>query len=109
MSSTVHQAKEALGNRLRDLRKDAGLTGRQLALLAGWQSSKVSKLEYGKQTPTEADIRVWCEHARAADQVADLVAAVRNIEAMYVEWRRKLRTGTRRRQQAQIRACPEFR
>ena len=103
MTSTVHQAREALGHRLRDIRKDAGLTGRQLALLAGWQSSKVSKLEYGRQTPTEEDIRVWCQHCRADDQLADLIAAVRHIEAMYVEWRRMLGTGTRRRQVASIR------
>lgn len=98
MSATVHQAREALGHRLRDLRRDAGLTGRQLALLAGWPNSKVSKIEYGKQTPTEADIRVWCQHCVAADQTADLIATVRHIEAMYVEWRRMLGTGTKRRQ-----------
>jgi transcriptional regulator with XRE-family HTH domain len=84
------------------LRRDAGLTGRQLALLAGWTSSKISKIEYGKQTPTEEDLRVWCQHCRTPEQVPDLVATVRNIEAMYVEWRRMLRTGTRRRQEASL-------
>lgn len=103
MTSTIHQAREALGHRLRDIRKDAGLTGRQLALLAGWQSSKVSKIEYGRQTPTEDDIRQWCQHCRADEQLADLLATVRHIEAMYVEWRRTLGTGTRRRQEASIR------
>lgn len=102
LSSTVHQAREVLGHRLRDLRKDAGLTGRQLATLTGWDSSKISKIEYGKQTPTEADIQAWCRHCQAADQVSDLVASVRNIEAMYVEWRRMLRLGTKRRQEASI-------
>jgi transcriptional regulator with XRE-family HTH domain len=94
----VHQAREALGHQLRDIRKDAGLTGRELANLAGWHSSKVSKIEYGKQTPSEDDIHVWCHHTNASNQVADLIAAVRNIEAMYIEWRRMLGTGTRRRQ-----------
>jgi len=102
LSATVHQAKEALGNRLRDLRRDAGLTGRQLALLAGWPGSKVSKIEYGKQTPTEADIRTWCQFTTADGQAPDLIATVRDIEIMYAEWRRKLRTGTRRRQEASI-------
>jgi transcriptional regulator with XRE-family HTH domain len=101
--TTVHQAREALGHRLRDIRKDAGLTGRQLALLAGWQGSKVSKIEYGRQTPAEDDIRHWCQHCRADDQLADLLATVRHIEAMYVEWRRMLGTGTKRRQEASIR------
>jgi transcriptional regulator with XRE-family HTH domain len=95
-------AKEALGGRLRDLRKDAGLTGRQLAVLTGWPNSKVSKIEYGKQVPSEDDIRAWCHHAQAEDQEADLIATVRDIETMYVEWRRRLRTGTRRRQEKSL-------
>lgn len=98
MTSSVHEAREALGHRLRDMRRDAGLTGVKLATLAGWHSSKVSKIEYGKQTPTEDDIHVWCRHTRCEEQIADLIATVRHIEAMYVEWRRKLATGTRRRQ-----------
>lgn len=102
MSNTVHQAKETLGHRLRDLRKDAGLTGRQLALRAGWQSPKISKIEYGKQTPTEHDIVLWCQHCGAPDQIDDLVATVRNIETMYVEWRRRLHTGIRKRQEKLI-------
>jgi len=96
--STVHQAREALGKRLRDLRRDAGLTGRGLAILAGWHSSKVSKIEYGKQSLSEEDIRAWCRLCRADD----LVVAVRDIEAMYVEWRRRLRTGTKARQDKSI-------
>jgi transcriptional regulator with XRE-family HTH domain len=101
-TSTVHQAREALGQRLRDARKDAGLTGRRLATLAGWHSSKVSKIEYGKQTPSEDDIRVWCLHSGAPEQAADLIVTARDIEAMYVEWRRRLRTGTKARQEKSI-------
>ncbi|RSM48919.1 hypothetical protein DMB66_45475 [Actinoplanes sp. ATCC 53533] len=58
VTSTVHQAREALGNRLRDVRRDAGLTGRGLSALAGWHSSKVSKIEYGKQSPSVASLIV---------------------------------------------------
>lgn len=98
MTNSFHQAREALGHRLRDLRKDAGLSGVRLAEAAGWHSSKVSKIEYGRQTPSEDDIRVWCRLTRAEDHVPDLIADVRHIEAAYVEWRRTLGTGTRRRQ-----------
>jgi transcriptional regulator with XRE-family HTH domain len=98
-TSTVLQAREALGSRLRDLRKEAGLTGKGLAALAGWDSSKVSKIEYGRQAPSAEDIRVWCHACRATDQTDDLVITARDIEAMYVEWRRRLRTGTRARQE----------
>jgi transcriptional regulator with XRE-family HTH domain len=98
VTHSLHQARQALGRQLRDLRKDAGLTGRDLAAQAGWHSSKVSKIEYGKQTPSEDDIRAWCQRTRAEQHIPDLLAAVRNIESMYVEWRRMLSTGTRRRQ-----------
>jgi hypothetical protein len=68
-----------------------------LAALVGWtNSSKVSKIEHGKQTPSEDDIRAWCQHTAAAEQIPDLIATVRNIEAMYIEWRRMLEVGTRR-------------
>ncbi|MGQ0775363.1 MAG: helix-turn-helix domain-containing protein, partial [Pseudonocardiales bacterium] len=49
MSNEAQQAREAFGARLRDLRKDARLTGRALADLTGWQLSKISKIEHGKQ------------------------------------------------------------
>ena len=97
-TSTVYRAREALGKRLREVRHDAGLTGRGLATLAGWHSSKVSKIEYGKQSPSEDDIRVWCRLCHAETQTADLIVTVRDIEAMYVEWRRRLLTGTKARQ-----------
>jgi transcriptional regulator with XRE-family HTH domain len=100
VTSAVHQAREVLGHRLRELRRDAGLTGVQLAERAGWHSSKVSKIEYGKQTPSEDDIRIWCQHTNAGDQVPDLIATVRHVEAMYMELRRSLGTGIRRRQRA---------
>ncbi|TCO47332.1 helix-turn-helix domain-containing protein [Actinocrispum wychmicini] len=101
MTSSIHQAREALGHRLRDIRRNAGLTGVALTARAGWpSSSKVSKIEHGKQTPSEDDIRTWCRHAGAEEQISDLVATVRSIESMYVEWRRMLEVGTHHRQHA---------
>ncbi|MCU1644556.1 MAG: family transcriptional regulator [Nocardia sp.] len=88
MTTTARQAREAFGERLRNLRKDAGLTGRQLSELAGWPPSKVSKIEYGRQVATDDDVRLWCIHTRAADQVPDLIANLRNVETAYLEWRR---------------------
>jgi transcriptional regulator with XRE-family HTH domain len=88
VTTTAKEAREAFGERLRNLRKDAGLTGRQLSELAGWPPSKVSKIEYGKQAPTDDDVRVWCIHTRSANQVPDLIANLRNVETAYLEWRR---------------------
>lgn len=99
MSSQAQQAREALGARLRELRKAAGLTGRALAALTGWQLSKVSRIEHGRRNASEDDIRTWCRHCNAQDQIPELIATVRNIEAMWLEWRRTLQTGTKMRQQ----------
>lgn len=102
-STPARQAREALGARLREIRADAGLTGRALASLAGWHFSKVSKIEHGTQNASEQDIRTWCEHCGAHGEIPDLVATVRSIDTMYVEWRRQLRSGTTRRQQESVR------
>jgi transcriptional regulator with XRE-family HTH domain len=102
VSSQAQQAREALGARLREIRKDAGLTGRALAALAGWQLSKVSRIEHGRRAISEDDLRTWCQHCRTRDQLPELIATVRNIEAMWLEWRRTLATGTRIRQQHSI-------
>ena len=100
MTTSADQARASLGIRLRDIRRDAGLSSTALAQLTGWQSSKVSKIEHGKQTPSDRDLSVWCEHCRAQDQLPDLIAAIRSIETQFAEWRRIMRGGTRRRQQA---------
>jgi transcriptional regulator with XRE-family HTH domain len=97
-------AIEALGIRLRDLRHDAAMTGRELAAQCGWQPSKVSKIEYGRQTPSEADIRDWCIACGFPSEIPDLIAAVRSIDAQVVDWRRSLKEGTRRRQRANVSA-----
>jgi transcriptional regulator with XRE-family HTH domain len=102
VTNSVHQQREALGRRLRELRKDAGLTGRQLATLAGWHESLVSKVETGHRTPTESQLRAYCSHTGANDQLDDLVATVRNIESAYLEYKRLLQTGTKRRQQQSV-------
>jgi hypothetical protein len=83
----------------------AGLTGRHLALLAGWDRTKVSKIEHGRTTPTPADIRTWCEHTKAPDQLADLVASLHAVEGMFIEWRRLERAGLKRAQES---AAPLF-
>jgi transcriptional regulator with XRE-family HTH domain len=98
LTAPVKQAREALGARLREIRKDAGLTGRALAERCRWHFTKVSKLEHGTQTPSEADMRAWCQACGADEQIPDLVATVRAIDSMYVEWQRRMRAGLKRSQ-----------
>lgn len=100
MSGQVQQARQGVGARLREIRRDARLSGRELAALAAWHPSKVTRIELGTRNASEDDLRAWCRHCGADDQLADLIATVRGIESAYVEWRRQLRTGLRRRQEA---------
>ncbi|GGS82880.1 helix-turn-helix domain-containing protein [Streptomyces cinerochromogenes] len=101
MSNQAQEAREALGARLRGFRKDAGFTsGRAFALATGWQESKVSRIENGKQNASEDDIRVWCTKTNRPEQIDDLIATVRHIDELWLEWRRQLATGAEKRQQA---------
>lgn len=98
-SSTASQARQALGNRLREIRLDAHLTARELALRAGWNHTKVSKHENGHRVPSLGDLELWCRLCEADDLLPDLIAATREIEKMYVQLRRLHRTGATRYQQ----------
>jgi len=95
---SVQQARDALGLRLRELRLDARLSGRQLAERLAWPASKVSKIELGRQTPTESDIHAWADATAARNAAPDLIASLRTLETLYAEWRRQFRTGARARQ-----------
>lgn len=96
LSATAQQALEALAGRLREIRRDAELTARQVAQAAGWHESKCSRIENARTVPSPADIRTWCTVCGVPGQAADLTAALRAIDSMYVEWRRQVPAGMRR-------------
>lgn len=95
-SSSAKQQQEALGVRLRELRKDAGLTAKALAAATGQHNTRVSKIEHGVQAPSDKDIREWCRACGADDQVPDLLATLRAVESAYLEFRRQSRAGMKR-------------
>ncbi len=95
-SSSAKQEQEALGVRLRELRKDAGLTARALAAATGQHYTRVSKIEHGVQAPSDRDIRDWCRACGADGQLPDLLATLRAIESAYLEFRRQSRAGMKR-------------
>lgn len=102
MSGPIQQAKEAFGARLRDIRKDAGLTGRALAQRTGWHFTKVSRVEHGGQGLSDNEIRAWCSICGAEDQIPDLIAQARAVKSAYREWKREARAGLRRLQVVSI-------
>jgi len=98
--SSFQRAREALGYRLREMRLDAHLNGRQLAKAAGWAPSKVSKTEAGRQTPSDADLKTWAQICDQQTAIPELVASLRSLEQQYVEFRRMFRTGLPSRQRS---------
>ncbi|MGW7521332.1 helix-turn-helix domain-containing protein [Streptomyces sp. NPDC054796] len=101
-SSSAQAARESVAGRLKDLRLDAGLTMQELAHRCGWNKAKTSRIEAAKTAPSDTDVRAWCAACGAEDRTADLIAASRSANSMYVEWRRVQRTGLRRLQEASL-------
>ncbi|MCY0948621.1 helix-turn-helix domain-containing protein [Streptomyces sp. H27-S2] len=99
-SSNVQKAREDLAGRLREIRKDAGITGRELAVRCGWSESKSSRIEHAKTPPSDADIRAWCLACGGDDQISDLIAANRQSDDAHVQWKRLQRSGLRRLQES---------
>ncbi|MFJ3256868.1 helix-turn-helix domain-containing protein [Streptomyces sp. NPDC086771] len=99
-SSRVQTAREELAGRLREIRKDAGISGRELAVRCGWSESKSSRIENARTPPSDADIKAWCRACAVGDQVPDLIAANRQSADAHVQWRRLQRSGLRRLQES---------
>jgi transcriptional regulator with XRE-family HTH domain len=94
----VHEARRALGLRLRELRRIAGLTGQQLAESLAWPPSKISKLENGRQTPTDEDLRAWTTATDTEPEADGLLESLHTLELQHAEWSRVLRSGLRTHQ-----------
>jgi transcriptional regulator with XRE-family HTH domain len=99
-SSSAQQARQALANRLRELRVDADLSAVALAAAAGWDRTKISQIEHARRSPSAGDIRTWCRLCGADDQAEELVESLRAVKGMWIEWQRMERTGLRRSQEA---------
>ncbi|MCE4942202.1 helix-turn-helix domain-containing protein [Streptomyces sp. VTCC 41912] len=99
-SSRVQRAREELAGRLREIRKDVGISGRELAARCGWSESKSSRIENAKTPPSDQDIKAWCRACAVEDQAADLIAANRQSADAHVQWRRLQRSGLRRLQES---------
>ncbi|MEV6862800.1 helix-turn-helix transcriptional regulator [Streptosporangium subroseum] len=101
-SSSAQKARQALAAQLREIRLDAGLTGRALALAAGWHGvSKVSKIEHGVRPPSAEDIRVWCRVCGVPPKrTEELLAEQRAAAGMWTDSRRINRAGLRAAQKS---------
>ncbi|MEU3750575.1 MULTISPECIES: helix-turn-helix domain-containing protein [Streptomyces] len=102
MSTDFQNGRDTLGARLRELRVEAGLDGKTLAERLGWQRSKVSRLQNGKQTPTVADLDAWAAAVGRPDATAELRGRLSGLESRYRSWRRQLAAGHLARQEQGI-------
>ncbi|SHL76295.1 helix-turn-helix domain-containing protein [Streptomyces yunnanensis] len=102
MSTDFQTARVALGARLRELRTEAGLNGKDLAERLGWQRSKVSRLENGKQTPSREDLEAWAKAVGESAAAEELQGRLQGLETQYRTWRRQLANGHRSRQELAV-------
>lgn len=100
MVSDFETRRLEFGDKLRQRREQAGLTGIALSERLGWPGSKVSKIETGRQTATDADVIDWCAAlvVPEVDREA-LRAELRDLRVQQLGWRRQLRAGHEARQQ----------
>ncbi|MFD7677459.1 helix-turn-helix domain-containing protein [Streptomyces sp. NPDC060187] len=102
MSTDYQSARVALGARLRSLREEAGLDGKGIAERLGWQRSKVSRLETGKQTPSSEDLRLWAKAVGRPDVAEELGGRLTGLETRYRSMRRQLAGGHLARQEVGV-------
>jgi transcriptional regulator with XRE-family HTH domain len=95
----VHPADErltrpgGLAERLFRARKAAGLRQDRMAADLGWDRTKISKIENGRQTPSVDDITAWATATGRPDEAAELIELLHDVEAVHTRWRRRLRGG----------------
>jgi transcriptional regulator with XRE-family HTH domain len=85
--------REALGQWLSKLRRDADLNGKELAGRLGWHASKVSRIELGRQTASKDDVIAWAQAVGKPEAADELTARATALETHYVSHRRMLTQG----------------
>ena len=86
--STYQRHRRNLGQALRSARQSSGLSGNQLAHQLGWAQSKVSRIETGKQLPTDSDLEAWCCKLRLPKgEQGQLMSLLQQAESEYRSWK----------------------
>lgn len=82
-----------LADRLKTARLRANLTGATLAETNGWPTSKISKIENGRQMPTNDDVLAWLAACSSEAESEDLLTLLAQLQARHQDWRRRARNG----------------
>jgi hypothetical protein len=75
---------------------------RDLAARMTVSAAKVSRIENAITPPAKADIVAWCQACDAPCDAPDLVAMNQQADELYVEWRRRHRSGLLHAQELQL-------
>jgi transcriptional regulator with XRE-family HTH domain len=101
--TSFEAARLEFGDKVRRLREQGGLDGKDLASRLGWHPSKVSKIERGKQTATDSDLIDILGALAVPDAVSEqLRHELRDLRLKQLAWRRQLRAGHRDRQRQDL-------
>jgi transcriptional regulator with XRE-family HTH domain len=93
------QSKADLAEKLRELRKRAGLTGDRLARRCNMSQSQISKFETGKKTPKLVDVeRILRALGASPENVAEITALARIANTEWQDKRSSWRRGMEKRQ-----------
>jgi transcriptional regulator with XRE-family HTH domain len=85
---------EGVATRLRAMRAQAGLSGKQLANANDWEQSKVSRIENGRQMPSPEDIDSWARTCNADDETVRELHRLRDAaQAVQITFRSRMRHG----------------
>jgi transcriptional regulator with XRE-family HTH domain len=90
--------RQDLGATLRRLRKNAGLSGEEMAEALGISQSQVSRMELGQQVADPAVVENWGRVTGAPD-IQGLLGAAEAAAAELVSWRRTMARGLARLQE----------
>lgn len=81
----IAEARERLGDLLRQLRREGGSSVAELALALEWAPSRVRELESGRQTPTVSEINDWLQVLGYTHLFSTVTAELEAIEAFYLD------------------------
>lgn len=88
-----------LGAALRRLRKNASLSGEQIAQTTGISQSRVSRIELGQQSASPGVVRLWGQACGADDELDELAALADAAATVAVSWRKAMSEGLVKLQQ----------
>lgn len=97
--ATFEERRAVFGDKLRGLRARSGMNGRDFATALGTGQPKISKIETGRQTPSDEDVPAWCDALEVAEaDTRALLAELADLRVEQATWQRHLRSGHRARQ-----------